>query len=51
MYDKYGFNPRKFNSTSTLSGRIERDLSKVIIALPTSNEVVEGFEKNTNWRF
>ena len=40
-----GFNPRKCNSASTLSDCIECDLSKVIIALPTSNEVVEVFEK------
>ena len=40
-----GFNPRKCNSASTLSGCIERDLSKVIITLPTSNKVVEVFEK------
>ena len=34
VHDKYGFNPRKCNSASSLSGSIERDLSKVIIALP-----------------
>ena len=28
MQDKYGFNPRKCNSASTMSGFIERDLSK-----------------------
>ena len=48
MQDKYGFNPRKCNSTSTLSGsrererereikrERERDLSKIIISLPTN---------------
>ena len=45
MQDKYGFNPRKFNSASTLSGSIEIDLSKIIISLPTSKEHVELFEK------
>ena len=34
VHDKYGFNPRRCNSASSLSGSIERDLSKVIIALP-----------------
>ena len=45
MQDKYGFNPRKFNSVSTLSGSIEIDLCKIIISLPTNNEHVELFEK------
>ena len=44
VHDKYGFNPRRCNSASSLSGSIERDLSKVIIALPTTNEVVDVFE-------
>ena len=51
MYDKYGFNLKKSSSPGTLSGCIERSLWKVIITLSTSNEVVEVFEKNTNWRF
>ena len=34
VHNKYGFNPRRCNSASSLSGSIERDLSKVIIALP-----------------
>ena len=45
MHDRYGFNPRKCNSASSLSGSIERDLSKVIVALPTTNEVVDVFEQ------
>ena len=36
MQDKYGFNPRKCNSASSLSGCIEREMSKVIIAFPTT---------------
>ena len=39
-----GFNPRKCNSTSTLSGCIEREMLRVIIALPTSNEVIDIFD-------
>ena len=34
MYQKNYYNPRKCNSASTLCGRIQRDLSQVIIALP-----------------
>ena len=44
MHDRYGFVPRKCNSASSLSGSIERDLSKVIIALPTTNEIIDVFE-------
>ena len=44
MLELYGFNPRKCNSASTLSGCIERKMSKVIIALPTSHESVGIFE-------
>ena len=48
MYDKYGFNSRKRNSPSAISRCIKRE---VIIALPASNEAVEVFGKNINWRF
>ena len=46
MRDRYGFNP--FNS---LSGSIEQDLSKVIIALPTTNEILDIFEQTLTDRF
>ena len=45
MQEENGFNPRKYNSASTLSCCIEREMSKVIITLPTSSEVVDIFEK------
>ena len=45
MHDQYGFNPRKCNSASTLSNCIKREISCVIIALPTSNDVVDIFEQ------
>ena len=35
MHDESGYNIRKCNSASTLSGCIEREMSKVIISLPT----------------
>ena len=49
MQEENGYNPRKCNSASTLSGCIE--MSKVIIALSTSNEVVDIFEKTLTGGF
>ena len=51
MCDKYGFNPRKCNSASSLSGCTEQHLSKVIIALSTSNKIVQVFEKTLTGAF
>ena len=51
MQDKYGFNPRKCNSASSLSGCIEREMSKLIIALPTNPDHVEIFEKTVTGDF
>ena len=34
MQNTYGFNPRKCNSASSMSGCIEREMSKIILALP-----------------
>ena len=51
MHDQYGFNPRKCNSASTLSSCIEREMLCVIIALPTSNEAVDIFEKTITGGF
>ena len=45
MQNTYGFNPRKCNSLSTMSGCIEREMSKVIITLPTKIKHVETFEQ------
>ena len=45
MLEKYGFNSRRCNSASTLSGCIQWNISKVIIALPTFPEIVELFKK------
>ena len=45
MQDEYGYNPRKCNSTSTLSSCIEREMSKIIMTLPTSSEIVDIFGK------
>ena len=41
----HGFNPSRCNSASDLNGCIERNPSKVIIALPTNSKVVQLFEK------
>ena len=51
MLDKYGFNPRKCNSASGLSGCIEREMSKVIISFPTNMEHYEIFEKTVTGGF
>ena len=51
MQDNYGFNPRKCNSASSLSGCIERGMSKVIITFPTSVEHLEIFEKTVTGGF
>ena len=51
MHDLYGFKPRKCNSASTLSGCIEREMSRVIISLPTSNEAVDIFEQTITGGF
>ena len=51
MQDKYGFNPRKCNSASSLSGCIERQMSKVIITFPTNVEHFEIFEKTISGGF
>ena len=51
MNDRYGFNPRKCNSASTLRGCIQREMSRVIIALPTSNEILDIFEQTITGGF
>ena len=51
MHNQYGFNPRKCNSASTLCSCIEREVSHVIIPLPTSNEAVDFFEQPITWGF
>ena len=45
MQNAYGFNPRKCNSASSMSGCIEREMSKVILTLPTKYEHYEIFEQ------
>ena len=51
MHKMYDFNMRRCNLASTLSGCIERDLSKVTTALPTNTDVVEMFQKTITGRF
>ena len=51
MHDRYGFNLRKCNSASTWSGCIEREMSRVFIALPTSNGVIDIFEQTITGSF
>ena len=51
MNDKYGFNPRKCNSASSMSGCIEREMSKLILALPTKLDHVEIIEQTVTGGF
>ena len=45
MQDKTGYNPRIINSASKLSGCIQREKSKCILALPVDNTQMEIFKK------
>ena len=45
MQNECWYNPRKINSASKLSGCIQREQSKIILALPTNNKQIETFEK------
>ena len=45
MHKIYGFNPKKCNSAGVMSRYIERDMSKIILALPAKLEHVEIFEQ------
>ena len=45
MQKETGYNPRKIILASKLSGCIQREQSKCILALPTNNFHVESFEK------
>ena len=51
MNNKYGFNPRKCNSASSMSGCIEREMSRIMLALPTKLEHVETFEQTVTGSF
>ena len=45
MQNTYGFNPRKCNSASSMSGCIEREMSKIILALPTRYDHLKFLKK------
>ena len=51
MHKTYGFNPKKCNSASAMSGYIEREVSKIILALPTKLDHVEIFEQTVTGGF
>ena len=51
MQNKTMFNPRKCNSASKLSACIQREPSKVILALATNNSIMEIFEKTLTGGF
>ena len=45
MQDTYGFNPRRCNSASSLTGCIEREMPKIILVLPTKYDHAEIFKQ------
>ena len=45
MHQKFGYNPLKCSSASTLSRAIQRNMSKMIISFPTNADIVELMEK------
>ena len=45
IHKRYGFNPRRCNSASTLSSCIEHEMDRVMLALPTKLGHVEIFEQ------
>ena len=51
MQDAYGFNPRKCNPASSMSGCIEREMSKIVLTLPTKYEHYEIFEQTVTGGF
>ena len=51
MHDTCGFNPRKCNSASSMSGCTEREMSKIILLLPTKLEHLEIFEQTVTGGF
>ena len=51
MHERYGFNPRRYDSASTLSSCIEREMNRVILALSTKLEHVEILEQSITGGF
>ena len=51
MNNKYGFNPRKCKSASSMSSCIDTEMSRVILALPTKLDHVEIFEQTVTGSF
>ena len=51
MHDSYGFNPRKCNSASSTSDCIEREMSRIMLPLPTKLEPLEIFEQTVTGGF
>ena len=45
MHQKFGYNPLRCSSASTLSGAIQRHVPKVIISFPTNADIIELIEK------
>ena len=51
IQDTYGFNPRRCNFASSMSRCIEREMSKIILALPTKYDHAEIFQQTVTGGF
>ena len=51
MFKKSVYNSKKYNLASKLSGCIQREQPKTILALPTNNSIMETFEKTLGGDF
>ena len=51
IHEIYGISARSCNSATSLNGCINRNKSKLIIALPTNQNIIQYFEKKSYWWF
>ena len=51
LNNKYGFNPRKCKSASSMSSCIDTEMSRVILVFPTKLDHVEIFEQTVTGSF
>ena len=51
MQEKTTYNPRKFDSASKSSSRIQREMPKLILEFPTNKSIMERFEKTLTGGF
>lgn len=51
MHEIYRISGRSCNSATSLNGCIKRNKSRLIIALPTNQNIIQYFEKKSDWWF